>query len=248
MGPPRTHDPEPGYVLAKSILLPWLAGAFRSHFEGADNIPKTGPVIIAVNHISLFDPLIVAYAIHKNGRRPRFFAKSPLFSLPFVGWVLRSARQIRVERGSRNAVASLDHAVAAVTSGDVVVIFPEGTVPLDEEITPLPPKTGVARLALATGVDVIPCATWGGQWIWGYHVGFKPGFRKDVWVRFGRPISFSHLASRKDDPAAWDEVAKTVMDEVAVLLAGLKAAKPWIPHALSRSGRKRLEQKQARGS
>lgn len=243
-----TGRPEPGYILARAILLPWLANSFKSHIEGVDHIPRRGPVIVAVNHISLFDPLIVAYAIDRYGRHPRFFAKASLFSVPLVGPVLRSARQIKVERGTRTAVASLDHAVEAIERGEVVVIFPEGTVPLDEEITPLEPKTGVARLALATGAEVIPCATWGGQWIWGYHVGFKPGWGKDVWVRFGKPISFSHLRERKDDPGAWDEVTKVVMDEIAVLAAGLKAAKPWQPRPLARSGRKKLAKKTSRGS
>lgn len=245
MSAPSVPVSEPGYKLARAVLLPWLKGAFKSHIEGSHHLPAEGPAIVAVNHVSLFDPLIVAYAVDQVGRRPRFFAKASLFKLPFVGWILRSAGQIPVHRGTRQAVASLEEAIAAIEAGQLVVIFPEGTVPLDENITPLEPKTGMARLALATGAPVIPCATWGGQWIWGYHVGFRPGFGKDVWVRFGTPMSFSELSGRRDDPEAWDRVGRSVMDELSAMLAAMKAAKPWKPQPLARAGRRKLASKGA---
>lgn len=233
-GPPRQGSLEPGYALARGLLIPWLAGCFRWHFEGAEHIPPSGPAIIASNHVSLFDPLALAYAVHRHGRRPRFLGKSSLFEAPLVGGVLRGAGQIRVDRGTSRAVNSLAYAEEAVARGELVVIFPEGTTTKARDLTPLPPKTGMARLALRSGLSVIPCATWGGTWVWSYHLGFRPGFGKDVWVRFGPPVSFKEYEGRQEDPKAWDEIGKTVMDEIAVLLAGLRAAKPWTPRGLTR--------------
>lgn len=219
---------EPGYAVAKAIIWPWLTVWFSNHIEGSESVPTTGSALIAVNHVSLFDPLAVAYAIDRLGRHPRFLAKSSLFHVPFVSWVLRSARQVRVDRGTSSAPWSLDHATSALADGEIIVIFPEGTISRSPDLEPLQPKTGLARLALSTGVPVIPCATWGGQWVWSYHMGFRPGPGKDVWVRFGSPMSFDGFRGRQDEPKAWAEIGSLVMDEIEVLKAGMQAAKPWV--------------------
>lgn len=235
-----SHSFEPGYFIAKNLLVPWVAGFHRFDFEGTGQIPEIGPAIIASNHVSLFDPLAVGYTVHKHGRRPRFLAKSSLFEAPVVGWVLSTANQIRVDRGTPSAPASLEHAVNAIENGEVVVIFPEGTTTKAEDLTPLPPKTGVARLALRTGLSVIPCATWGGQWVWGYHMGFRPSVGKDIWVHLGEPISFKEYEGREDDPDAWNEVSHKVMGEIEALCAPLRAAKPWTPRPLTKRAQRKL--------
>lgn len=238
--PARTGPYEPGYFIAQSLLMPWLSRGFRYQLEGIERIPKSGPAIVAVNHISLFDPLAVAWAIHTNGRRPRFFGKSSLFKAPVVGWILSSARQIRVDRGSAQALDSLEHAEAAVENGEVIIIFPEGTTTIDPDLKMRAPKTGVARLAFSSGLPVIPCATWGGQWIWSYFVGFKPGWGKKVWLRFGAPITFEKFRGREKDPAAWEEATALVMDEISTLLEVPRAEMPWTSHDLTkRAGRKK---------
>lgn len=231
---PPTGPPEPGYAVARSVLVPWIASWFRWHFEGTQHIPPRGPALVASNHLSYFDPLAVAYAIHRNGRRPRFLAKSGLFKVPLVGWVLRTARQIPVERGTRSAPQSLEAAEKALAGGEVLVVFPEGTTTTTPDLAPLKPKTGIARLALKTGLPVLPVATWGGQWFWTKHLGVKPAPGKDVWVRFGPPLEFKEYAGREEDRTAWQEVSEKIMEEIAVLLAGLKVAKPWTPQAPTR--------------
>lgn len=231
---PRIGPPEPGYALARGLLTPWLTSWFRWHIEGTEHLPPEGPAIIASNHISYFDPLAVAWAIHRSGRRPRFLAKSGLFSVPLVGWVIRTARQIPVERGTRAAPQSLEAAEKALEGGEVLVVFPEGTTTTAPDLAPLKPKTGIARIALKTGISVIPCATWGGQWFWTKHLGVKPGPGKDMWVRFGPPLSFKEFEGREEDRDAWQEVSAKIMEEISVLLAGLKAAKPWSPQMPTR--------------
>lgn len=237
---PRTDRPEPGYALARGVLMPWFVTSFRWHFEGTEHIPLSGPAIVAANHVSLFDPLALGFAIHRLGRRPRFLGKSSLFEAPVVGWVLSKAGQIRVDRGTKMAPVSLVHAEEAIARGEIVVIFPEGTTSKVPDLAPRRPKTGISRLALATGMDVIPCATWGGQWVWSYHLGFRPWPGKDVWVRFGEPLSLKEFASREDEAPVWVEAAEFVMDEIGILLAGLKAAKPWTPRPLTRRAQRKF--------
>ena len=227
MKTPRSGPYEPGYAFAKSIVIPFVRRWFRVHLEGEEHIPASGPAIVAVNHISYMDPLAVAYAIHINGRRPRFLGKAGLFRYPLIGWVLKGAKQIPVERGTRSAPQSLEHAEEALQAGEVLVIFPEGTTTTSPNLEPLRPKSGIARLALKTGLPVIPCATWGGQWFWTKHLGVKPMPGKDLWVRFGPPIYFKEYQGREEDREAFAEISEKIMDEIAILLAGLKAAKPW---------------------
>lgn len=211
----------------KALLRPALATWFDWHIDGAENLPREGPAIIAVNHVSYLDPLAIGYALDVNRRRPRFLAKAELFSAPVVGWIVRSARQIKVDRAGRFALRSLRYAEKALAEGEVVVIFPEGTTTTNLDLSPGKPKSGVARLALVSGAPVIPCATWGGQWVWTKHLGINPGPRKDVWVRFGKPVALDDYKGRADDPQAWREVTRRIFEEVLVVLAGLKAVKPW---------------------
>src|SRR5687767_11337473 len=111
---------EPTYLVAKAILKPWLALWFRWHVEGIENIPRSGPAILAINHIAYLDPLAACWVVDKAKRRPRFLAKSELFDDKRIAWVLRGARQIPVKRGSSTAPMALDAAVAALEKGEVV--------------------------------------------------------------------------------------------------------------------------------
>ncbi|MGH2706076.1 MAG: lysophospholipid acyltransferase family protein [Actinomycetota bacterium] len=222
-------------------MPPWTRWWFRTSVEGAEHIPASGPAIVAANHISYLDPLLVGSAVHSAGRRPRFLAKAELFGVPVVRSVLRTSGQIPVRRGTREAAASLAEAESALRRGECILIFPEGTSRTSPDLTPLPPKTGVARLALACRAPVIPCATWGGQWFWTKHLGVRPGPGKEMWVRFGPPMHFDQHPS-PGDREVWHQVAGEVMHEIEGLLAGARAAKPWPP---TPPGRRYL-QKQAR--
>ncbi|MGH2729808.1 MAG: lysophospholipid acyltransferase family protein [Actinomycetota bacterium] len=212
---------EPTYTLARTILRPWLASWFRWTLEGIENIPKQGAAILAVNHIAYLDPLVAAYVVDKAGRRPRFLAKSELFQDKRIAWILKGAKQIEVRRGTREAPMALDHALAALASGELIVVFPEGTITTDPNLNPMEAKTGLARLALASGAPVIPCAVWGTANIWpkGYAKHWRP--RQDVLVRVGEPM---RLVGDATDRTAWKEVGRQVMEAIAVLLAGLRPA------------------------
>lgn len=214
---------EPGYALARSILKPWLRMWFRWSIEGLERIPKEGPAILAFNHIAYLDPLAAAYVVDRAGRKVRFLAKSELFRDKRIGWIIRSAKQIEVRRGSRDAPMALDHAFSALDRGDVIAIFPEGTITTDPDLRPMKAKSGMARIALGSGVPVFPCAVWGTANIWGkgYEKHWRP--RQDIAVAIGEGRRF------EGDPgsaAEWDRVGSEVMSELARLVARLRPVVP----------------------
>jgi 1-acyl-sn-glycerol-3-phosphate acyltransferase len=214
---------EPTYLLAKAILKPWLTTWFRWNIEGLENIPRKGAAIVAFNHIAYLDPLAAAYVVDRAKRIPRFLAKSELFDDKRIAWVLKGARQIPVYRGTADAPMALDHALDSLRGGEIVVIFPEGTVTTDPDLNPMPAKTGLARLALATNVPVVPCGLWGTANIWpkGYGKRWRPG--QDILARVGKPFMPTGDA---DSPEDWARIGVQVMDEIGALVASLRPAVP----------------------
>ena len=215
---------EPTYLLAKAIVKPWMGLWFRWYVEGLESIPRRGPAILAFNHIAFLDPFASAYAVDLAGRRPRYLAKSELFQDKRVAWILRGAGQIEVRRGTKEAPMALDHAVDALDRGELIVVFPEGTITNDPELNPMPAKTGAARLALASGVPLIPCALWGTQNIWpkGYAKHWWPP-RQELAVRIGTPMPVS---GNPKDPSAWERISADLVEQITLLLASLKPALP----------------------
>ena len=211
------------YGLVRAILKPWLATWFRWNIEGVENIPRQGPALMAVNHIAYFDPLASAYVLDKARRVPRFLAKHELFDDKRIAWFLKGAKQIPVKRGTADAPMALDAAFDALASGEIIVIFPEGTITNDPDLKPMEGKTGIARLAIGSGVPVIPTALWGTANIWpkGYAKRWRPG--QDICARVGRPMSFGE---RSDTPEEWHRVATEIMDEVSLLVASIRPAVP----------------------
>jgi 1-acyl-sn-glycerol-3-phosphate acyltransferase len=133
-------------------------------------------VILASNHVSYLDPLVLGYLAHRRHRKIRFLAKRELFEKKGVAFLLRHAHQIPVARNTADAAGSLDEAVAALRAGECVSVFPEGTISLDLE--PMAGKTGAARLAAASGVAVTPVGLWGAQRI--LYKGRKPRWRTGI--------------------------------------------------------------------
>jgi 1-acyl-sn-glycerol-3-phosphate acyltransferase len=191
--------------------------------EGLELIPRAGPAIVACNHISYLDPLTNGDAVVRAGRRPRFLAKQELFQIPVVGTVLRGAGQIPVARGTRDTTP-LDRAKAALRRGEVVVIYPEGTVTDRPDWLPMRGKTGVVRLALDTGVPITPMASWGSQAVWQKRGKGSLKFGRPIWTKAGEPID---LAS---DPTAAGKSARQltqqVMDAITDLVIDLRDRYP----------------------
>jgi len=166
---------DPVYSVAKGVFSPWLRWGLHWTIEGADNIPASGPVVLASNHISYLDPLTLAWVADGRGRHIRYLAKAELFDKPVLGSLLRAAHQIPVQRGRSEAADALTMGVDALARGECVGVFPEGTI--SEDLEPMVAKSGTARLARRAGVGITPVGLWGSHriltkgrkphWQWG---------------------------------------------------------------------------------
>lgn len=195
-------------ALTVAVIRPLSYALLKRDWRGCDNIPTTGGLIIAANHISEIDPLPIAHYLYENGRYPVFLAKSSLFEKRFLARIMRETGQIRVDRGGPRAAVSLDAAHTALAAGQCVVIYPEGTCTRDPGLWPMAGHTGVARLALATGAPVIPLASWGAHELlpypknerWAASRAVKPGMhllpRKNIQIAAGSPVELADYGNQ----------------------------------------------------
>jgi len=163
-----------------------LTLAFRVRWIGVKNLPRTGPALLASNHVSPLDPIIIALAPSARGRTLNFLAAAEFFDRPVIGWLLRALHQIPVRRGAADWQA-LDDLADVVRHGSLAGIFPEGRI--GDGISLGRGHRGAARLALAADVPVIPIAIWGTHIRWprtGPRA-MRP-IRPRVTIVFGEPI------------------------------------------------------------
>lgn len=243
---PETTRPSLFWPVAV-IVLPLVGLLARIRISGAEKLPRDGSYVLAPNHYSEFDPLIVAVAVWRIGRAPRFMAKESLFRVPVVGWILRKTGMIPVARSSSAAAAkqTMKQSQELVEHGRGVIVYPEGTLTRDPDMWPMRGKSGAVRLALAGGLPVIPMAHWGTQAIMGrYQKGLSLWpLRKPVQVVIGDPVDLSDLQHRAGEPAALNEATTRVMNAITALLEGLRdekaPAERWNPaaHGQKETGR-----------
>jgi 1-acyl-sn-glycerol-3-phosphate acyltransferase len=213
--------------LAVGLAIPVLTVWTRHTWIGRENIPPTGGVIVVPNHVSHFDPLVVGHFIFGAGRWPRFLGKASIWKVPVLGPFLRKLQQIPVERGSVEAVKSLDVLIEAVEQGGVVVVYPEGTTTRSPGLWPMRGKTGAARLALLTGAPVIPVANWGAEQIFDPRTNrLRFRSRTPVTVIAGPPIDLSRWRDATPTRAVLDQMTDHIMVEISTLLGGLRAEQP----------------------
>ncbi|WP_406067071.1 lysophospholipid acyltransferase family protein [Micromonospora sp. NBC_01638] len=209
--------------LVKPVMTVWT----RRTWRGQEHLRRDDGVIIVANHLSHADPLVSAHFIYDSGRWPQYLGKASVFRVPVVGWILHRCRQIPVERGSVDAVRSLDALVAALDQGGAVVIYPEGTITRQPELWPMKAKTGAARLALATGVPVVPVVMWGPERIFDprtSRVNLRP--RIPVTVVAGEPIDLSRWADAQPTRATLEEMTDTIMLRLRDMLAEIRGGTP----------------------
>lgn len=217
----------PSYDLAVAMLLPALRILTRREWSGTEHIPREGGVIVAANHLSYFDPLALAHFLHAQGRAVRFLAKEALFDAPVFGHLLRSAGQIPVRRGSRHAGNALAAAEDAVRRGECVVIYPEGTITRDPALWPMAGKTGLVRVALATGCAIVPVAQWGAQEVLAPYARVPRLLpRKTMRISAGPAIDLTAYRGAEPTPALLKSIASSVMHAITDLLAMLRSADP----------------------
>jgi 1-acyl-sn-glycerol-3-phosphate acyltransferase len=213
--------------LAVVIIYPLVSALFKVRWRGQEHIPKTGGAIVVVNHVSYADPLVFARFIWDSGRIPRFLAKDSLFRMFLVGRVVKGSGQIPVSRGTSDAQTSLAQAVAALGKGELVCIYPEGTVTKDPDYWPMVGRTGVARLALSTEVPVIPVAQWGPQEVVDVDLKrYRLLPRHETWCVAGPPVDLSAYRGRPMTAELLREVTDEIMRQVRDLLGELRGEEP----------------------
>lgn len=219
----------PGYKVIKYTMTRPVKGACRVHARGIENVPLSGGGIVAVNHWSYWDPILVADAF------PRpivHLAKSELFRSRFGRWFFEDlGSQIPIDRKRGGNDVAFAKSVEAIEAGRLVGVYPEGTRSLPPDL--LPGKTGVARLALATGAPVVPVGCLSDRfWSKRHSV---PRFGQKVYVNVGRPITFPKDTRAAEDRETTRKVTDEIMAAVRSLLDDAAAARergeawPWKP-------------------
>lgn len=243
---PEKTRPSVFWPLA-AVVIPAVGWFARIEISGAEHLPAEGPYVLAPNHYSEFDPLIIAVATWRMGRAPRFMAKESLFRVPVLGAALRATGMVPVARSSSSAAAkvTLEQSEALVEHDRGVIVYPEGSLTRDPDMWPMRGKTGAVRLALAGDIPVIPVATWGVQRILPRYgkLSFWPP-RKRVQVRLGPPTDLAPYR-RPSGGAALVAATDAVMADISGLLGELRGENPpaerWNPAAHGQNETGRLE-------
>ena len=212
-------------VITKT-LIPILNLVGKKVWRGGENIPKSGKIIIASNHVSYLDVFFFAHFLIRNGRAPRFIGKEGVFRVPVIGKILLAAGQVPVMRESKDASKALEHAVKLLEAGHCLGVYPEGTLTRDLQGWPMVGKTGLARLAIITKTPVVPVAQWGSQVVMPtYEKKIKVFPRTQIKILAGKSLDFSQWYGRENDPVALAEATAFAMRAITDLLEELRGEK-----------------------
>ena len=182
----------------------WKYLGLKFDFKVDHNIPREGGAILAMNHIGYLDFALIGTAALPVKRYVRFMAKKEIFENKIAGPLMRGMHHISVDRSSGSA--SFVAALRALKSGEIVGIFPEGTISVSFELKEF--KSGAVRLAMGAGVPVIPAVVWGSQRIWTKKV--KRDLKRNKYpisVTFGEPLYFT----KADDVAEGEAQLRAAM-------------------------------------
>jgi len=204
------------YRAAELLVSPVLRAYFRPQATGQEFVPRTGPAIIAANHLSAADEVFTPITA---GRQVLYFAKAEYFTGSGLrgrvnAWFFRELGHVPVDRDNPRAAANtIDAGVELLAQGKALGIYPEGTRSPDGRLHKF--RTGVARLALRTGAPVIPVGLIGtGQVL---IEGDRHWYRSPVEVHYGPALDFSGRAEDERSSRKLREVTETVREAVQKL-------------------------------
>lgn len=215
-----------------AIKLFWKYLGLRFDFQGVDHIPRKGGAILSINHVGYLDFALTGTAALPTGRYVRFMAKKEVFDNKLAGPLMRGMHHICVDRNSGSA--SFVAALRALRAGEIVGIFPEGTISVSFEIKDL--KSGAVRLAMAAGVPVIPTIVWGSQRIWTKKV--KRNLRREkipIIVEFGEPLYFDKQSDVEASESLLRETMITMLHQVQQKYPDSHQGQRWAPLRLGGS-------------
>ncbi len=249
------------YPVVIATARTWFRlGDIKITMTGQEHIPTSGGALLAVNHLSFVDYVMAGYPGAERGRLTRFMAKKEVFDHPVGGPVMRSFHHIAIDRSSGQG--GMDEARRYLDAGEVVGIFPEGTISQSFELQPL--KTGAVRIAADAGVPLIPIVLWGTQRILTKGKPRDFSRHKTIGIEVGEPM----FPSPDDNP---NTATKELQSRMEAMLDRLIAAHPadeqppgswWLPASRGGSAptpeeaaamyaeerRKRAERKAQKGS
>lgn len=197
------------YVIGRWVCRSFLRlfGGYQS--IGAENIPRTGGVIVAPNHISYADPPLVGAGMR---RQVHFMAKEELFRVPILGRLISSAGAFPVRRGSADRKA-LRKAIELLENGKVICMFPEGTRSLDGSLGEA--QVGIGFVALKSRAPVVPALVVDTEKVLAPSGG-RPRYHRTK-IIYGEPITFPDLYESPDSRSAIDEIGRRIIKAVANL-------------------------------
>ena len=243
----RRGELNTAFRIVASIVIPTFRFSARYHWHGPNRLPAEGAFVLAPNHFTNIDPLVVGTAVYISKRAPRFLAKASLFTVPVVGKLMSGMGQIPVERSGRTRLSDpLGGGRSLVEQGGAIIVYPEGTLTRDPDLWPMRGKTGAVRIALENDVPIIPMAHWGTQRImprYAKKLRLFPPSRVDVIV--GDPVDLSAYRGRPLDQKTLFEATELVMQRITALLEELRGeqapATRWDPAANNQKETGRFE-------
>jgi 1-acyl-sn-glycerol-3-phosphate acyltransferase len=214
------------YRFLRSALPPLVMPYFRVTVEGVEHVPVDGPAVIACNHLSFIDSIVLALALP----RPLYFlGKADYWESARTRWLVAGAGVVPVHRdGGDRGEASLRAGVALLERGELLGIYPEGTRSPDGRL--YRGKTGPVRMALEAGAPVVPVGIVGSNLA-------MPQDRRvirrtPITLRFGRPLDLSRFRARRTDPLVLRSATDEVMYEI-MLLSGQLYVDEYASHVKS---------------
>ena len=223
---PYQSTPGAAYSAIVRLLRPLMMVATKRDWKGQNYLQRPEGIIVAMNHISWFDPFVAGHFVNDAGRPARFLGKVEVFKIPLIGKLITSAGMIPVARGTSAAVTSLHAGIEAVKAGECVVIYPEGTLTRNKDLWPSQAKNGVARMALATGAPVIPAAQWGPQEVLApYSKSLKLLPPKTMHVWAGPAVNLDDLRNKPITGELLTQATDRIMNAITELLEDIRQEK-----------------------
>jgi 1-acyl-sn-glycerol-3-phosphate acyltransferase len=202
-----------------AVLRAVASSILRLRFEGGRSLPREGPLIVAANHASSADPVLIgAFLNAKLGRPVNWLGKRELVEFPLTGWAFRIAGIHPVDRDAADLDA-FRTAMRILEAGQVLAVFPEGTRSRDGTLQQV--REGVGMLALRSGAPVLPVAVIDSDLAWP-RGRLLPKFGKRVTVRYGTPFhvgdELDAAGTKRRGRQATEAATRSIMARIAALL------------------------------
>ena len=201
-----------GWLLFRMLYATY----FRWRVYGAENVPKTGAVILAANHASFLDPPLVGAGLKRD---INYLARESLFRFPVVGAILRSWNSVPVDRDGGGA-RGLKTILGRLLGGAGIILFPEGTRSRDGKLQPA--RSGIGLVVVKSNAPVVPVRVFGTFEAYGRNSKFP--LPKRVAVRYGQPMQFEKLRAEAKECSKdrLKEIYQEIADEIMAAIAELR--------------------------